>query len=94
MILDDMAKLTSATAFDLETVRPGPGQPIKMMAIGVGGSLAVTTGDTTAAADACVTVDATNTVEFELPSNVKRYIEATFASGDVYVILPGAQTNK
>ena len=92
MILDKLAELTTATAFDLETVRPGPGKPIKMYASGVGGSLVITTGDTDVAADALITVDATNSVEFELPSNTKRYIIATFAAGSVNVVLD-AQTN-
>ena len=92
MILDHLAELTTAQAFDLDAVRPGPGKPIKMYASGVGGSLAITTGATNAAADALITVDATDDVEFELPSNTKQFIMATFAQGSVNVVMD-AQTN-
>ena len=92
MILDKLAELTTAVAFDLDAVRPGPGNPIKMYATGVGGPLVVTCGADTAAADACITVDATEPVEFELPSNTKQFIKATFATGNVYVVMD-AQTN-
>ena len=92
MILDHLAELTTAQAFDLDAVRPGPGKPIKMYAAGVGGSLAITTGATDAAADALITVDATDDVEFELPSNTLQFIKATFAQGSVNVVMD-AQTN-
>jgi len=92
MIRDALAELVTATAFDLDAVRPGPGKPIKMYANGVGGSLVVTTGDTNAAADALITVDATESLEFHLPANTKRWIKATFATGEVGVVMDG-QTN-
>lgn len=93
MIRDNEAQLESGVPFNLGPVRPGPGKPIKMWATGVGGSVVITTGDTDAAADALITVDATNDVEFELPSNTLQYINATFASGELGVIMAGAQTN-
>ena len=92
MILDNDAKLVTTVAFDLGSVRPGPGNPIKMYASGVAGSLVITQGATNAAADACITVDATNAIEFELPSNTLQYIKATFGSGEVNFVLPGTQT--
>jgi len=93
MILDKEAELTTATAFDLGSKKTGPGQPVKLWATGVGGSLVLTHGATNAAADALITVDATKDLEFELPSNTLQFIKATFATGSVNVILPGAQTN-
>jgi len=93
MIMDKELELTSGTALDLGTKRPGPGNDISMFAQGVGGSLVITTGDTNAAADALITVDATNDVEFDLPSETKRYIKATFAAGTVGIV-DTAQTNR
>ncbi len=83
MYIDKDLELTSGTAKDLGVDRPGPGNPIKLFAQGVGGNVTVTTGATNAAADALITVDATNDVEFELPSGTKRWIKATFAAGSV-----------
>lgn len=97
MILDKQAELTTATAFDLGTVRPGPGQPIKLFASGMtpDATVTVTTGATSAAAGDCTTaeVGADGSVEFELPSTVARYIKATFAAGAINVTLAGNQTN-
>lgn len=93
MILDNETRLTTATAFDLNVEKPGAGNPICLFASGVGGSLVVTTGATSGAAtDACITVDATNDVEFALPSNTQQFIRATFAQGTVEVVLD-SQTN-
>lgn len=91
MIRDNETELATTVAFDLGNVRPGPGKPIKMFAQGVGGSLVITMGATDTAADACITVDATNDVEFHLPSNTLQYIIATFATGSVGVVMD-AQT--
>lgn len=93
MILDNEAVLKTATAFNLETVRPGPGRPITMFATGVGASLVITTGATSAAAGACITVDATSDVTFTLPTSVKQYIKCTFAAGTVAIAIPQTQTN-
>lgn len=92
MILDKQVELATTVALDLETLRPGPGEPITLWATGVGGDLVFTTGDAVAAADDLITVDAANDVEFYLPSNTKRWIKGTFAAGKVYVVLD-AQTN-
>lgn len=100
MILDALAELTTATGFDLEAVRPGPGKPIKMFASGMtpGAALAVTMGDTAAEAEgglvACVdvTVGTDGTVEFHLPSNTLQFIACTFAAGALNIVLDG-QTN-
>jgi hypothetical protein len=64
-----------------------------MFANGVGGALVITTGDTNAAADAGITVDATDDVTFTLPTSIKRYIKCTFATGIVAVVIPQTQTN-
>lgn len=97
MILDNEAELTTATGFDLEAVRPGPGEPIHLWAAGVGGSLAITMGEDAPEAEGatipCITVDATEDVEFELPSNTLQFIAAVFGTGTVNIILEGAQTN-
>lgn len=94
MILDNEAELVTATAFDLGPKKPGPGNPIKLWITGVGASVVFTTGATSAAADALMTVDATaGPIEVELPSNTLQFIKATFASGAINVTLPGNQTN-
>jgi len=93
MILDKEAELVTTVAYDLETTSPGPGKPINMWASGIANSLVITHGDTSTAADPLLTVDAVQDVEFRLPSNTKRFIKASFASGSLNVILEGAQTN-
>lgn len=98
MILDNEAALVTATAFDLETVRPGPGKPIKMWAqLNAAGPLVITTGATSAALDALLTVQVpAEGLEFELPSNTKQFIKSTFAATaplGVFVVMEGNQTN-
>ena len=53
MILDALAKIESATGFDLEAVRPGPGQPIKLFGTGLVADtdLIINTGADAAEAD-------------------------------------------
>ena len=92
MIMDKEVELVSDTALDLGTARPGPGNPLRVFAIGVGGSLVVTTGDDDTAADDLITVDASEDMEFELPSNTKRYIMASFSQGQVGIV-DTSQTN-
>ena len=94
MIIDNEAQLVTTVAFDLETVRPGPGQPLKMWAIlTTPGTLTITDGATSAAADTFMTVSCTDSpTEFELPSTTARYIKATF-TGTVAFSLAGIQTN-
>lgn len=98
MILDNDAKLVTTVAFDLETVRPGPGKPIKMWAqIDIPGALVITMGATGAAAGACITVQVpAEGLEFEIPSNTLQYIKSTFTATaplGVFVTMCGNQTN-
>lgn len=93
MFMDKQAELATTVAFDLDAVRPGPGQPIKMFAnLNAAGDLVITTGATSAAAGDLITVACDGITEFELPSTTERYIKATFA-GDVGVVMD-AQTAK
>lgn len=115
MILDKNAMWADALAhdgtdpvLDLGVVRPGPGEPVKCFISG-SSTLAgctgfvITDGATVTAADAHTTVVATlagKTVEFELPSDIARYVKialvgttsaGTWTAG---VVLPGIQTNQ
>ena len=94
MIRDNETQLATTVAFDLQATRPGPGEPLLMVAIGVDASLVITMSDTEGGTyTACTTVLApAETFEFHLPSNTKRWIKATFATGDLMVSLPGTQT--
>lgn len=102
MILDNETVLTTATGLDLESVRPGPGEPIKMFGTGLAADtlLVVTHGTSAALAEGglteCVTVtsDADGQVEFELPSTTLQWIAAVFAQGTLAVTLAGNQTAK
>ena len=51
MLIDTNAELETTVAFDLGVKSPGAGKPICMRAEGVAGTLTITTGDTSAAAD-------------------------------------------
>ena len=95
MILDNELAIVSATALDLESVRPGPGNPIKCFASGVTLDITITTGATAAAAGdlQVVTGNPDGIVEFELPSSTLKFVMFTFADGEVYIVLPGVQTN-
>ena len=94
MIIDNEAELVTTVALDLETIRPGSGQPLKLWAkLDADGDLTITTGDAVAAADNLMVVACVGITEFELPSSVKRYIKSTFA-GRVAVSLAGIQTAK
>lgn len=101
MILDALAEVPVETAptadsyLDLDAVRPGPGEPIVLWASGVGGALDIQHSVTGSGAPAgsIITVDASEDMEFRLPSNVGRYIQANAAAGAVYVTLEGNQTN-
>ena len=107
MIADDLAHNGTPTVIDLETVRPGPGRPIKMFIQG-SSTLAgctgyvITDGATDTAADAFATVTATlagKTIEFELPSDIARYVKIDLVGStsagtwNCGVVLPGVQTN-
>ena len=99
MLIDNEAKLTSATAFDLKTVRPGPGMALRMAATGFDAddAIAITHCDTAAGTyTECITIvaDATGCASFTLPSTTLRYLKATFTGGQIFFILEGgAQTN-
>jgi len=95
MILDNDLSLTTATAFDLGSVSPGPGNPIKCIAQGVSLTVTITTGATDAGGTdlMVVTCGGADLVEFELPANTLQWIIPVFADGSVDIILPGAQTN-
>ena len=110
LIADDQAFSTAASSvLDLETVRPGPGQPVKMFIQGSADLAACTgftvvDGATSSPSDALLTVISTlagKIVEFELPSDVARYIKVTITTGTSLsagswtcgVVLPGVQTN-
>ena len=96
MILDKELELVTAVAFDLGTVRPGPGKPIKCIATGVTLNVAITTGPATGAESSLMTVECggADLVEFELPSNTEQFIVPTFADGAVDIVLEGNQTNR
>lgn len=108
MVADGLAFDGTPTVIDLGAVRPGPGNPIKMFvsstaAMAGATGVAVTDGSTVAAADALLThvatLDGGALVEFELPSDVARYVKValtgtvTAGAWSCGVILPGAQTN-
>lgn len=98
MILDKETELVTATALDLEAVRPGPGKPIKLFATGMTPAALVTvttcaTVGGTYTACTTATVGADGSVEFELPSTTLQFIKSTFAAGSINVTLCGNQTN-
>lgn len=94
MFIDNETELATGVALDLEAIRPGPGQPIKLWAnLDADGDLVITMGPTNAAAGSCITVACVGITEFELPSSTERWIMSTFA-GRVAVTLAGVQTNK
>jgi len=110
MFIDNEAVITvAATDFDLGSVRPGPGEPIKMSVINdsatagtytgpIGAlSMAVTHGDDAGGETALMTVAviAGEETHFELPKNTKRYIQVAVlpANAVVAVRMSGGQTN-
>lgn len=91
MLLDNAAELATTVAFDLDTVRPGPGKPVKMWAhLDSDGALAITHGATSAAAGALITIACVGVTQFELPSSTLQWIKSTF-TGRVGVVMD-AQT--
>lgn len=99
MMIDALAEVTSATAFDLETVRPGPGNPIKFGIQGqdTGASMAIThcaTEGGTYTALMTVLVPTEDFMEFEIPSNSLRYIKMTLATGAECFVIDTGQTNR
>ncbi len=106
MILDKQMEMVTTVAMDLGNpglrtsggVAPhGPGRPIHLSIMGItADTVTITTGDTSAAADALLTVTCPDDIATEvlLPSTCKRWIKATFANGSIDVILDNAQTNR
>jgi len=95
MILDKELELTTAVALDLGPKRPGPGKPIKCIALGVTTDVSFTTGPATGVEETLQTIvcAGVDLVEFELSSNTDRFIVPTFADGAVHIVLEGNQTN-
>ena len=101
MILDKEAEMKTTVAFDLESVSngvgTGSGQPLLMWAqIDTPGDLVITTGATTTAADALITVSVpAEGLEFRLPSDTKQFVKATFTATaplGVFFVMEGNQT--
>jgi len=95
MILDKELEMATGVALDLGPKVPGPGQPIKCIATGVTLNVVITTGPSTGAEFALITVECggEDLVEFELPSSTEKFIVPTFADGAVNIVLAGNQTN-
>lgn len=98
-MMDNTLEVVSATAFDLETVRPGPGQPIKMGIQGLDSAadMAIThcaTSGGTYVALMTVAVPQDDFMEFEIPSNALRYIKMTLGTGAACRIIDTGQTNR
>lgn len=116
MIIDNETNYAVATAYgtatgdevDLGSAAPGPGNPVKCFVQGDGltgaTGFTISHGDTSGSLTVLETHTTTDIVddlvEFELPSNIKRYtnitITGTLSAGtwSAGVILPGAQTAK
>lgn len=105
-IMDKMLEMATTVALDLgnpgirsdstSTVAPhGPGRSVVLQITGItAGTITITTGATSAAADTFMTVVCSSAefTQVPLPSNCKRYIKATFADGSVDVVLDKTQT--
>ena len=105
MVADDLAYNGTADTLDTERVSPGPGQPIKMFVQGSGlsGATGLTITDSadgsTFAAHSTIVADfVSGLVEFELRSDVARYVKfaltgtVTAGTWNCGVVLPGNQT--
>lgn len=107
MFADGLAHNGASTVLDLETLRPGPGQPIKCFIQGSADlagctGFTVTDGATNAAAGALITHVASlagNLVEFEIPSDAAQFVKVTLTGStsagtwSAGVVLAGSQTN-
>ncbi|MGD9156926.1 MAG: hypothetical protein PVG39_00840 [Desulfobacteraceae bacterium] len=99
MLQDNTLSVTSATAFDLETVRPGPGKSIKFCINGLDAAadMAITHCDTEGGSYVALMTVAVPTEEamtFEIPSNAKRYIKMTLGTGAECAVVLDGQTNR
>lgn len=105
-ILDKKLEMATTVALDLgdtglrsdgSAAPHGGGRNACLSITGISAdSVVITTGDTSAAADALITVACPSDVvtEVMLPSSTKRWIKATFADGSIDVILNHAQTQR
>jgi len=113
MILDNEATFAHQQAYgtaagtyiDLGVTRPGPGQPIKCFIQGNGltgaTGFTITDGTTSSAADAHSTIVASivdDIFEFELPSDIARYVNVTVTgtlsagTWSAGIVMAGVQT--
>ena len=91
MFADDLAYNGTSTVIDLQAVGAGKGEPIKIWAQGSSDlatvtGLTITDGATSTAANALMTYTCTlagKTVEFELPSDVARYVKITLTGQSI-----------
>ncbi len=97
MIFDKEAEILNGVGFDLETMQPGPGNPLKVWAGVIGDIIEITMGTTKAEAEGglipCITVNSNMNITFELPSNTQRWIATISEIDGLFIILPGFQTN-
>lgn len=98
MILDALAEIpvnavAGTDTLDLDAIRPGPGEAIVCWARGVGGDLIINHAATSVAGSQLMVVDATEDVEFRLPSNALQFVQGVAAAGEIHVTLEGNQTN-
>lgn len=107
LFADNLAYNGTPAVVDLETVKAGPGNPLTIFVTGspdLAGAtgIAITDGATDAAADSLITHTATlagKTLQFELPSDVGRYVTVALAgtpskgTWSAGIVLPGIQTN-
>lgn len=100
----------TVTEIDLQTVRPGPGEPIRCFVHGVGlvgaTGIAITDGAATGSLASLMTLPMTaaemnaGPIEFMLPAECKRYVEVnltgTTSAGtwSAGIVLAGVQTNR
>lgn len=106
---DDLAYNGTVEILDLGSVRPGPGEKLKCFITGtaLAGVTGVTVahGDTSSSLATLVTLAFTaamingGPIEFELPSNIKRYVRLNLAgtvtagTWTAGIVMEGVQTN-
>lgn len=107
LFADNLAYNGTPVVVDLETVKAGPGNPLTVFVTGSpdlkgATGIVITDGATNAASDSLITHTATlagKTLQFELPSDVGRYVKVALAgtptkgTWSAGIVLPGIQTN-
>ena len=91
MLADDLAYNGTPTVLDLQAVRAGKGEPIRLWAQGSSDlatvtGLTIVDGATSSPSDALMTYVCTlagKIVEFELPSDVARYVKVTLTGSSI-----------